>query len=75
MPRLNRNRFWDIVCAFSNAIHALFVVGFILLSLTLLSFVNFDALPRAGQVMVLVNLVLVTILLVASGYVLYRCQK
>ncbi|WP_207592905.1 hypothetical protein [Halomontanus rarus] len=75
MPRSNRDRFWDVICAFSNAIYALFVIGFILLSFTLLSLINYELLPRAGQIMTLANLVFVTILIVMSGSVLYRCRN
>lgn len=75
MTRTNRDRFWDHLCAYSNAVYGLFVVGVALLSLTVFSLVNLDVIPRAGQIVVFVNLVLITGLLVCSGYVLYRCRR
>lgn len=75
MPQDDRPRVWDVLCAFSNAVYGLFVVGFVLLSLTLLSLLNHHLLSPAGRVVVRVNLVLVATLLISSGYVLYRCRR
>lgn len=68
-------RVWGVLCSFSNAIYGLFVVGFVLLSLTLLSVFSYDLLSAAGQVIVRVNLVVIATLLIGSGYVLYRCRR
>lgn len=75
MPREKGDRFWDLLCAFSNAVYALFVAGFVLLSLTIFVLANFDRVPPAGQTIAFLNLGLVVTLLVSSGYVLYRCRK
>lgn len=75
MPRDDRDRFWDLLCAFSNAVYALFVAGFVLLTLTFFTLVNYERVPPAGRIIALVNLVLVSGILVSSGYVLYRCGK
>ena len=75
MNRNSRSPFWDLICAFSNAVYILFTAGFVLLALTALSIVFRDALDTAGQLMVMVNSVLVTTLLLTTGYVLYRCNR
>lgn len=74
MPRTDRDRFWDLMCAFSNAVFALFAVGVLLLLFTLLSLVNLDRLSPAAGIVAQVNLGLTGTLVIASGYVLYRCR-
>jgi hypothetical protein len=74
MPR-DDPRVLHVLCSFSNAVYGLFVIGFVLLSLTLLSLLNPHLLSPAGQVVACVNLALVGTLLISSGYLLYRCQR
>lgn len=74
MPRTARDRFWDLICAFSHAVFALFAAGVLLLFLTLLSVANLDLLSQATGIVARFNLVLSITLLVSSGYVLYRCR-
>lgn len=74
MPRTNRDRFWDLMCAFSNAVFAVFAAGVLLLVLTVLSLANLDRLSPAAGIIAQVNLGLSVALVAASGYVLYRCR-
>ncbi|MDS0300329.1 hypothetical protein NDI76_16405 [Halogeometricum sp. S1BR25-6] len=74
MARTNRQRFWDLLCAFENAVMALFAVALLILLLTLLTLANLNRLSPAATIITQVNLVLATVLLLSTGYVLYRCR-
>jgi len=74
MARTTRQRFWDLLCAFQNAVMALFAVSALIFLLTLLSLANFDQLSPAAGIITQVNLVLSTLLVLSTGYVLYRCR-
>lgn len=74
MPRSDRDRFWDLLCAFSNAVYALFAIGVLLLFLTILSLLNLNQISPAAGTVARANLILTGSLLLASGYVLYRCR-
>lgn len=67
--------FWETICAFSNAVYALFVATIVLLLLTVLSIAHIDAVDRAGRVLIGVNSVLLTAMLLSSTYVIYRCES
>lgn len=75
MSRTDRQRFWDLLCAFENAVFALFGIAILILLLTLVTLANLDRLSPAASIIAQVNLGLATILLLSSGYVLYRCRN
>ncbi|WP_415383327.1 hypothetical protein [Halosimplex sp. TS25] len=75
MSRTGRQRFWDLLCAFENAVVALFGIALLILLLTLFTLANLDRLSPAASIITQVNLVLATGLLLSTGYVLYRCRN